>query len=114
MAFLDATLWNDLQVTGATNEKRFAELGLLDAVKESTPFTDEYISPAAREAMQSFSASRDMQILKEILEYLKRKPKLVRVLNVKNRDGDTGLHIAVRQGNQTEKDAGGCSRKSYF
>lgn len=62
MAFLDATLWNDMQDVNATNEKRFSELGLLDAIKESTPFTDEYISPAVRDAMQSFSASRDMQI----------------------------------------------------
>ena len=62
MAFLDATLWNDLQSAGAQNEKRFAELGLLDAVKESTPYTSEYIPSSARDAMQSFSASRDVQI----------------------------------------------------
>lgn len=62
MGFLDSTQWNDLQVTGANNEKRFAELGLLDAVKESTPFTDEFIPPDAREAMNTASASRDIQI----------------------------------------------------
>ena len=58
MAFLDATQWNDLQVTGANNEKRFAELGLVDAVKDSTPATDEFIPPAAREALATASASR--------------------------------------------------------
>lgn len=62
MAFLDATQWNDLQVTGAQNEKRFAELGLVDAVKESTPFTDEFIPPAAKEALATASASRAVQI----------------------------------------------------
>ncbi len=62
MAFLDVTQWNDLQVTGATNEKRFAELGLVDAVKESTPFTDEFIPPDAREALATASASRAVQI----------------------------------------------------
>ena len=62
MAFLDVTQWNDLQVTGAQNEKRFSELGLVDAVKESTPFTDEFIPPAAREALATASASRAVQI----------------------------------------------------
>lgn len=55
MPNLDATLWNDLQVTGATNEKRFQSLGLLDAAKDSTPFVD-YIPPSAKEAMRKASS----------------------------------------------------------
>lgn len=62
MAFLDITQWNDLQVTGALNEKRFAELGLVDAVKASTPSTDEFIPPDARAALATASASRAVQI----------------------------------------------------
>lgn len=62
MSFLDATQWNDLQVRGANNEKRFAELGLVDAVKESTPSTMEFIPPDAREALGTASASRAVQI----------------------------------------------------
>jgi len=40
MAYINATLWNDIQVTGATNEKRKSQLGIIDAVKDSTPFVD--------------------------------------------------------------------------
>lgn len=61
MAFLDATLWNNLQESDATNEKRFSELGLIDAVKSSTPFTD-YIPPSAKAALQSLSSLRDVEI----------------------------------------------------
>ncbi len=61
MANLDASQWNDLQVSGAENEKRFAELGLIDAVKESTPFVD-YIPESARQALQSTSSLRATQI----------------------------------------------------
>jgi len=62
MAFLDVSQWNDIQETAATNEKRFAELGLVDGVKASTPATTEYIPPSAMEALMSLSASRDVQI----------------------------------------------------
>lgn len=61
MANLDATLWNDIQSTDATNEKRFSELGIVDSIKESTPFVD-YISPSAREQLQSVSSLRDVQV----------------------------------------------------
>ena len=61
MAFINATLWNDIQVTGATNEKRFSQLGIIDAVKDSTPFVD-YIPPSAVEAMSMASSLRDVQI----------------------------------------------------
>lgn len=61
MANLNATLWNDLQSTDATNEKRFAELGIIDAVKASTPSVD-YISPSIKAEMQKMSSDRDVQI----------------------------------------------------
>lgn len=61
MAYINATLWNDIQVTDATNEKRFSQLGIIDAVKDSTPFVD-YIPPSAVEAMKTASSLRDVQI----------------------------------------------------
>lgn len=61
MAFLDATLWNDLQVTTATNEKRFSQLGIVDSIKDSTPFVD-YVSPSDRQKLAEFSSIRDLQI----------------------------------------------------
>lgn len=61
MANLDATLWNDFQSTDATNEKRFSELGIINAVKESTNFVD-YISPSDRQKLQETSSLRDVQI----------------------------------------------------
>lgn len=61
MAYLDASQWNDLQVSEATNEKRFSELGIIDAVKASTPFVD-YIPPSAKAALQSTSSLRGVQI----------------------------------------------------
>lgn len=62
MAFINSTLWNDLQSSDATNEKRFSEQGLLDAVKASTPATREYIPPSGIEQMQSLSSLRDFKI----------------------------------------------------
>jgi hypothetical protein len=59
--YLDATMWLDIQNTDATNEKRFAELGVIDIVKNSTPFVD-YISPSAREQLSQISSLRDVQI----------------------------------------------------
>ena len=61
MSYLDASLWNDLQVSGAENEKRFSELGLVNAVKASTQFVD-YIPPSAKEALKTTSALRDVKI----------------------------------------------------
>lgn len=61
MANLDATKLNDLQATDATNEKRYASLGLVDAAKDSTPFVD-YIPPTVREAMSSMDSLRNAQI----------------------------------------------------
>jgi len=61
MSFINATLWNDLQVTGATNEKRFSELGIIDAVKASTAAVD-YVPPSAKEALMTTSGLRNVKI----------------------------------------------------
>lgn len=61
MSFINATLWNDLQVTGATNEKRFSELGIIDAVKASTSSVD-FVPPSAREALMTASGLRNVKI----------------------------------------------------
>lgn len=61
MAYLDATMWLDFQDVNATNEKRFAELGIIDLVKDSTPFAD-YISPEARRKLEESSSLRNVQI----------------------------------------------------
>jgi hypothetical protein len=61
MAYLDATMWLDFQDLSASNEKRFAELGLVNLVKNSTQFCD-YISPMAAEKLANSSSLRDVQI----------------------------------------------------
>jgi hypothetical protein len=61
MSFIDASVWNDQYFQGATNEKRFAELGLIDMVKDSTPFVD-YVPPSAKEALRTFSSLRNAKI----------------------------------------------------
>ena len=61
MANLDASQWNDLQESGSENEKRFAELGLIDSFKASTPFID-YVSASAREALRTTSSLRATEI----------------------------------------------------
>ena len=61
MAYLDATDLYDLQATGAANEKRFAEQGLLDATKASSLAVD-YIMPSDKVSMQSMDSIRDVQI----------------------------------------------------
>lgn len=60
--FLDATLWNDLQFSETFNEKRFSELGILDAVKESTSAVGDYIPPSAIASMASLSSLREAKI----------------------------------------------------
>lgn len=62
MAYLDATDWNDLQATNATNEKRFSQLGYVDAVKDSTASVGDYLSPSSIEALRSTSSLRNVQI----------------------------------------------------
>lgn len=61
MAYINATLWNDIQVSNATNDKRFSQLGIIDAVKDSTAFVD-YIPPSVKDALATSSSLRDVQI----------------------------------------------------
>lgn len=61
MANLDATLWNDLQLENAINEKRFAELGIIDATLASTQSVN-FITPSAREALQTASSLRNVKL----------------------------------------------------
>lgn len=62
MAYLDATDWLDIQSTNATNEKRFSQLGIVDAVKDGTPATAEYLKPSDVEKMHTLSSLRDLQL----------------------------------------------------
>ena len=61
MTFINATLWNNLQFSDATNEKRFSELGIINAVKNSTAFVD-YVPPSAKEALSKISSLRLAEI----------------------------------------------------
>lgn len=61
MSFLDLTLLNDFQVTEATNEKREANYGMLDLVKDSTPSVD-YVPPSVQQQLSMSSASRNAKI----------------------------------------------------
>jgi len=61
MGYINATVWNDIQSTNATNEKRFAELGIIDAVKKSTEGVD-YISPSQKQAFSEISSLRSIEI----------------------------------------------------
>jgi hypothetical protein len=61
MSFLNGTLLNDLQSEQATNEKRFSELGVINAVKDSTASAN-YIPPTVRENLSSISGLRNAEI----------------------------------------------------
>lgn len=61
MAYLDATEWNDLQITEGSNEKRYTPLGLLDATKDSG-MSQDYIPPSAIESLRTMSSLRNLQI----------------------------------------------------
>ncbi|WP_299116925.1 hypothetical protein [uncultured Winogradskyella sp.] len=61
MPLLDATDWNNIQISDATNDKRFSELGIVDAVKESTRGVD-YIPPSAVEQLRKSSSLRQLEI----------------------------------------------------
>lgn len=58
---LDATLWNDLQSTNASNEKRFSPLGVIDAVVASSQEID-YIQPSELENLRTISSQRNLRI----------------------------------------------------
>lgn len=57
---LNATLLNDIQASGAINEKRFSEKGIINAVKASTPFVT-FLTPSVKAQMQTISSDRDVQ-----------------------------------------------------
>lgn len=61
MAYINATLWNDIQSSNASNEKRFSQLGLIDLFKDSTASVD-YILPSDLAAMSTTSSLRKVQI----------------------------------------------------
>jgi len=61
MSYLDLTRLNDFQAREAINEKREANYGMLDLVKDSTPFAD-YVPPSVREQLSISSAARNAKI----------------------------------------------------
>ena len=61
MAYINATLWNDIQGSNALNDKRFAQLGVVNLVADSTSAVD-YILPSQVTQMNTLSSLRDIQI----------------------------------------------------
>lgn len=60
MAYLSATILNDLQGSNATNEKRFSQLGIVDLAADSTPYVD-YVMPSQIQALNTMSSLRDFK-----------------------------------------------------
>lgn len=61
MAYVDATKLLDLQVSDATNDKRFEPHGLIDAAVDNKSHLD-YIPPSVLEEMSKMSAARGQRI----------------------------------------------------
>lgn len=61
MAYINATLWNNLQGSNVTNDKRFSQLGVVDLAADSTPFVD-YILPSQIQQMNTLSSLRSLEI----------------------------------------------------
>ena len=61
MGFLDNTVLNDFQAKELQDEQLTAKYGLVDLAKDSGQSID-YISPAAREMMQSMSSARNVKL----------------------------------------------------
>jgi hypothetical protein len=61
MAYINATLWNDLQGSNVSNDKRFSQLGYVDLAADSTPFVD-YILPSQVAALSTLSSLRAQKI----------------------------------------------------
>jgi hypothetical protein len=61
MSYINATRWNDLQVGGNLDQKRYPELGAVNAAYASTPSVD-YISPSVQENLSKISSQRKIQI----------------------------------------------------
>ncbi len=58
---ITSTLWNDLQLSNATNEKRHDPLGVIDLVKDSGRYID-FLMPSDREKLSTMSSLRNMQL----------------------------------------------------
>lgn len=61
MAFINATMLNDLLLDNASNDKRFAPLGVIDIVKDSGEYID-WIRPSDKQKMREASSLRNIQI----------------------------------------------------
>ncbi len=61
MTYINDTVWNNLQVSEPTNEKRFSELGIINAVKASTQFVD-YVPPSVKAKLATLSSLRLAEI----------------------------------------------------
>ena len=61
MPYLSNTVLNDFQATEAQNEKREANYGMLDLVKDSTPFVD-YVPPSVQTLLSTISGARNAKI----------------------------------------------------
>lgn len=61
MAYLSATLLNDLQGSNASNEKRFQPLGLVDLVADSNQYVD-YILPSEIEKLNTMSSLQSFKL----------------------------------------------------
>lgn len=60
MAYLDSTVWLDLQASNAISEARFAPLGVVNAWADSSPMVD-WITPSQKKTMSTMSSLIDMQ-----------------------------------------------------
>lgn len=60
MAYLSVTDWNEIQDTNAVDIARRPKIGLVDAVKDGTPFVD-FLSPSAKKQLNEISSIRDVK-----------------------------------------------------
>ena len=91
MSYLDLTLLNDFQATEAVNEKREANYGMLDLVKDSTASVD-YIPPSVQEKLSMISGSRSA-----VLPYMKDQSVTVTTTpgfsNIPVNMGESGTYL---------------------
>lgn len=59
--YITVTRFNDLQVDGKLDQKRYPELGAVNAAYASTPSVD-YISPSVQESLKTISSQRKIEI----------------------------------------------------
>jgi len=60
MAYLSVTNWTDIQDTNAVDIARRPKIGLVDAVKDGTPFID-FLSPSAKQQFSEISSARNIK-----------------------------------------------------